>query len=266
MTNTKTAVELMHEAHEIKAGTASCVIQLLNGSNGNGLNEELRKVGANQELTFKGKLARKERIKQVVTHVFLEEMKDRRERYNALLSEAEQQTRALLTPQFEGLNESDRILYDAEISSLKTKMLLSPNQQTAIQHLEKMVELASENGQTAHELQGYFTGELAKLVGKGDNLPHIRPLLLGMSQKLANASQVPNFDQIKEQLDYINEMRSASFAVGQVQTAIRENLGHVAERYVNEPAKYFEDHADTAAIVGKKIENHERFGHDLFSE
>ncbi|PEY15532.1 hypothetical protein CN331_21070 [Bacillus cereus] len=266
MTNTKTAVELMHEAHEIKAGTASYVIQLLNGSNGNGLNEELRKVGANQELTFKGKQARKERIKQVATHVFLEEMKDRRDKYNALLDEAEKQTRALLTPQFEELNEADHILYDAEISDLKTKVLLAPNQQTAIQYLEKMVEIASENGKTAHELQGYFTGQLAELVGKGGNLTHIRPALLMMSGKLARASQVPNFDQIKEQLDNINHMRSASFAVGQVQTAITENLGHVAGQYVNEPAKYFEDHADTAALVEKKIENHERFGHDLFSE
>ncbi|EOP64629.1 hypothetical protein [Bacillus cereus] len=266
MTNTKTAVELIHEARDIQAGTASYVIQLLNGSNGNGLNEELRKVGANQELTFKGKLARKERIKQVVTHVFLEEMKDRRGKYNALLDEAEKQTRALLMPQFEGLNEADRILYDAEISSLKTKMLLSPNQRTTIQYLEKMVEVASKNGHTAHELQGYFTGQLAELVGKGDNLPHIRPALLVMSQKLAKASQVPNFDEIKGQLDSINQMRSASFAVGQVHTAITENLGHVAGEYVNEPAKYFEDHADTAALVEKKIENHNRFGHDVFSE
>ncbi|MGG1792030.1 hypothetical protein ABDI27_19415 [Bacillus mycoides] len=266
MTNTKTAVELMHEAHEIKVGTASYVIQLLNGSNGNGLNEELRKVGAIQELTFKGKQARKERIKQVATHVFLEEMKDRRDKYNALLSEAEKQTRALLTPQFEGLSEADRILYDAEISDLKTKMLLSPNQQTAIQHLEKMVEIASKNGKTAHELQGYFTGQLAELVGKGNNLPHIRPALLGMSQKLAKASQVPNFDEIKGQLDSINQMRSASFAIGQVHTAITENLGYVAGKYVNEPAKYFEDHADTAALIEKKIENHNRFGHDPFNE
>ncbi|MBJ8054579.1 hypothetical protein JDS87_22155 [Bacillus cereus] len=266
MTNTKTAVELIHEARDIQAGTASCVIQLLKGNKDNGLNEELRKVGANQELTFKGKQARKERIKQVATHVFLEEMKDRRDKYNALLNEAEKQTMALLTPKFEDLSETHRILYDAEIGSLKTKMLLSPNQQTTIQHLEKMVELASKNGKTAHELQGYFTGQLAELVGKGDNLPHIRPLLLGMSRKLANASQVPNFDQIKGQLDSISQMRSASFAVGQVQTAIMENLGHVAGQYVNEPAKYFEDHADTATLVEKKIENHERFGHDLFSE
>lgn len=266
MTNTKTAVELIHEARDIQASTASYVIQLLNGSNGNGLNEELRKVGANQELTFKGKQARKERIKQVVTHVFLEEMKDRRDKYNALLNEAEQQTRALLTPQFEKLNEADRILYDAEISDLKTKVLLSPNQQTAIQHLEKMVELASENGQTAHELQGYFMGELAGLVGKGDNFPHIRPALLVMSQKLAQASQVPNFDEIRGRLDYINEIRSVSFAVGQVHTAITENLGHVAGEYVNKPADYLKDHAETAQLIEKKIENHNRFGHDLFSE
>ncbi|MGX5467602.1 hypothetical protein ACWKT2_15665 [Bacillus toyonensis] len=266
MTNTKAAVELMHEAHEIKAGTTSYVIQLLNGSNGNGLNEELRKVGANQELTFKGKQARKERIKQVATHVFLEEMKDRRDKYNTLLSEAEKQTRALLTPQFEDLNEADRILYDAEISDLKTKMLLSPNQQTAIQHLEKMVELASRNGKTAHELQSYFTGQLAELVGKGGNLSHIRPALLMMSGKLARASQVPNFDQIKERLDSINQMRSAHFAIGQTQTAITENLGHVAGKYVNNPDGYFTDHAETVSLVEKRIENHERFGHDLFSE
>ncbi|HDR7625160.1 TPA: hypothetical protein QCX73_005670 [Bacillus mycoides] len=266
MTKTKTAVELIHEARDIQAGTASYVIQLLNGSNGNGLNEELRKVGANQELTFKGKLARKERIKQVATHVFLEEMKDRRDKYNVLLSQAEEQTMALLTPQFEELSESDRILYDAEISDLKTKMLLSPNQQTAIQHLEKMVELASKNGKTAHELQGYFTGQLAELVGKGDNLPHIRPALLVMSQKLAKASQVPNFDEIKGRLDYINEIRSASFAVGQVHTAITENLGYVAGEYVNKPADYFKDHTETAQLVEKKIENHNRFGHDVFSE
>ncbi|MGG0236893.1 hypothetical protein [Bacillus rhizoplanae] len=264
MTNTKTVVELIHEAREIQAGTASYVRELL--MTDGGLHDQLRKTEANQELTFKGKQARKERIKKVATHVFLEEMKDRRGKYNALLDEAEKQTRALLTPQFEDLNESDRILYDAEISDLKTKVLLAPNQNAAIKHLEKMVELASKNGKTAHELQGYFTGQLAELVGKGENLPHIRPLLLGMSQKLANASQVPNFDQIKGQLDSINQMRSASFAVGQVQTAITENLGHVAGQYVNEPAKYFEDHADTAALVEKKIENHNRFGHDLFSE
>ncbi|CAM4093861.1 hypothetical protein [Bacillus paranthracis] len=264
MTNTKTAVELMHEAREIKAGTASYVRELLMSDGG--VNEQIRKTGENRELSEQGKAARKGRIKRVATHVLLEEMKERRSKYNALLDEAEKQTRALLTPQFEDLSEADRILYDAEISDLKTKVLLAPNQDTAIKYLERMVDIASKKGKTAHELQGYFTGQLAELVGKGENLPHIRPLLLGMSQKLANASQVPNFDQIKEQLDYINEMRSASFAVGQVQTAIKENLGHIAERYVNEPAKYFEDHADTAALVEKKIENHERFGHDLFSE
>ncbi|HDW3053094.1 TPA: hypothetical protein RMI67_000639 [Bacillus cereus] len=266
MTNTKTAVELIHEARDIQAGTASCVIQLLKGSNDNGLNEELRKVGANQELTFKGKQARKERIKQVATHVFLEEMKERRDKYNALLDEAEKQTMALLTPQFEDLSESHRILYDAEINDLKTKVLLSPNQNTAMQHLERMVELASKNGKTAHELQGYFMEELAGLVGKGDNLPHIRPALLVMSQKLAQASQVPNFDEIRGRLDYINHVRSASFAVGQVQTSITENLGNVAGEYVNKPADYFKDHAETAQLVEKKIENHNRFGHDLFSE
>ncbi|PFI32194.1 hypothetical protein COI53_08525 [Bacillus thuringiensis] len=264
MKNTKTAVELMHEARDIKTGTASYVRELL--MTDGGLHEQLRKTEANQELTFKGKQARKGRIKKVATHVFLEEMKDRRGKYNALLDEAEEQTRALLTPQFEDLEPTDRILYDAEISDLKTKVLLAPNQKTAMKYLERMVEVASKNGNTAHELQGYFTGQLAELVGKGENLPHIRPALLIMSDKLAKASQVPNFDQIKEQLDSINQMRSASFAVGQVQTAITENLGHTAGQYVNEPAKYFEDHADTAALVEKKIENHERFGHDLFSE
>ncbi|MFJ8352203.1 hypothetical protein ACIQ69_02025 [Bacillus paramycoides] len=264
MTNTKTAVELMHEARDIKAGTASYVRELLMSDGG--VNEQIRKTGENRELSFEGKAARKGRIKKVATHVLLEEMKDRRGKYNALLDEAENQTRALLTPQFEDLNEADRILYDAEISDLKTKVLLAPNQNTAIQYLERMVEVASKNGKTAHELQGYFTGQLAELVGKGDNLPHIRPLLLGMSQKLSNASQVPNFDEIKGQLDSINQMRSASFAVGQVHTAITENLGHAAGQYVNEPAKYFEEQAETVALVGKKLENHERFGHDLFSE
>ena len=57
----------------------------------------------------------------MVTHVFLEEMKDRRDKYNALLDKAEQQTMALLTPQFEELSEADRILYDAEISNLKQR-------------------------------------------------------------------------------------------------------------------------------------------------
>ncbi|MEH6891315.1 hypothetical protein V7024_16730 [Bacillus sp. JJ864] len=264
MENTKTAVELIQEARGIQASTASCVLELLKGDNG--LHEELRKVEANQELTYKGKMARRERIKEVATYALMSEMKDRRGKYNALLDEAEKQTRALLTPQFEDLSETDRILYDAEINDLKTKVLLSPDQNTAIRHLESMVELASKNGKTAHELQGYFTGQLAELVGKGDNLPHIRPALSVMSQKLAKASQVPNFDEIKGRLDGITQMRSAQFAIGQVHTAITDNIGNVAGQYVNNPAGYFEDHAETVQFVEKKIENHNRYGHDLYSE
>ncbi|MEH7464361.1 hypothetical protein V7166_20530 [Bacillus thuringiensis] len=264
MENTKTAVELIQEARGIQASTASCVLELLKGNNG--LHDELSKVEANKELTYEGKMARKERIKGVATYALMSEMKDRREKYNSLLDEAEKQTRALLTPQFEDLSEPDRILYDAEISDLKTKMLLSPNQDAAIRHLENMVELASRNGKTAHELQGYFTGQLAELVGKGDNLPHIRPVLSVMSQKLARASRVENFDEIKGRLDGITQMRSAQFAIGQVQTAITENIGRVAGQYVNNPASYFEDHTEAVQFVEKKIENHNRYGHDLFSE
>ncbi|MGR6019366.1 hypothetical protein ACT7CU_16610 [Bacillus paranthracis] len=110
------------------------------------------------------------------------EMKERREKYGALLDEAEKQVRAKLTPQFEDLEESDRILYDAEISDLKTKVLLSVDEKLSMQYLEKMVNLASKNGKTAHELQGYLTGQLAEMVGKSQNLAHIRPQLLTMSR------------------------------------------------------------------------------------
>ncbi|PFA06760.1 hypothetical protein CN382_25725 [Bacillus cereus] len=193
-------------------------------------------------------------------------MKERREKYDALLKEAEKQVRAKLTPQFEDLEPTDRILYDAEIKDLKTKVLLSPDARASMKYLERMVELASKNGKTALELQDYLTGQLAELVGKGDNLEYIRPQLLTMSKKLAQASQVEDFDGIKEQLKDISDMREGSFAVGQTQTAIIQNIGNVAGDYVNQPAKYFEDHAETVSFVEKKFENHERFGHDLFSE
>ncbi|PFS14469.1 hypothetical protein COK55_13815 [Bacillus cereus] len=194
------------------------------------------------------------------------EMKDRRDKYDALLKEAEKQVRAKLTPEFEDLEQSDRILYDAEIKDLKTKVLLSTSAKSSMEHLERMVDLASGNGKTAHELQDYFTGQLAELVGRGHNLEHIRPQLLTMSKKLAKASQVDNFDDIKAQLSSINDMRQSAFAIGQTQTSITDNIGHVAGQYVNQPAKYFEDHTETVEFVEKKIENHTRYGHDLFGE
>ncbi|MEB9858630.1 MULTISPECIES: hypothetical protein [Bacillus cereus group] len=264
MTNTKSINELIVEAREIKSATPSFVVELVRGQGG--LYETTSKIDTDANLTFQGKQAKKGRVKKVAEYVLMTEMKERREKYDALLDEAEKQVRAKLTPQFEDLEESDRILYDAEISDLKTKVLLSVDEKLSMQYLEKMVNLASKNGKTAHELQGYLTGQLAEMVGKSQNLAHIRPQLLTMSKKLARASQVDDFDGIKAQLNDINEMREVAFAIGQTQTAITENIGHVAGRYVNNPTKYFEDHSETVEFVEGKIENHKRFGHDLYSE
>ncbi len=262
--NQKTIDELFAEAMEIKGGTSSFMVEMLRGDGG--LYEVTSKIDRDANLTFQGKLAKKERVKKVAEYTLMIEMKDRREKYDALLNEAEKQVRAKLTPEFEDLAESDRILYDAEIKDLKTKVLLSVDAKSSMQYLDKMVNLASKNGKTSLELQDYLTGQLAELVGKGHNLEHIRPQLLAMSNKLAKASQVENFDEIKAQLNRIDDMRKGSFAVGQTQTAITDNIGHVAGQYVNQPAKYFEDHTETIEFVEKKIENHRRFGHDIFSE
>lgn len=260
---TKTVTELIQEAKGIKSATSSFVVELLRGQGG--LYETTGKIDNDVNLTFEGKQAKKGRVKKIAEYALMTEMKGRREKYNALLDEAEKQTRALLTPTFEDLNESDRILYDAEISDLKTKVLLAPSQNTAMKYLERMVEIASKNGKTAHELKDYLTGQFAELVGKGHNLVHIRPKLLSMSNKLAKASQVGSFDDIKAQLDAINQMREVEFALGQVQTAITENIGHVAGKYVNQPTKYFEEQVETVALVEEKIENHRRYGHDLYA-
>ncbi|MCU5580528.1 hypothetical protein OCF65_08500 [Bacillus toyonensis] len=264
MENTKTIKELIREARDVQMGTSSYVVEMMRGNGG--LYELTSAIDRDANLTFKGKQEKKARVRKVAEYTLMAEMKERREKYDALLNEAEKQVRAKLTPQFEDLDPTDRILYDAEIKDLKTKVLLSPDEKASIKLLERMVELASKNGKTALELQDYFTGQLAELVGKGHNLEHIRPQLLTMSKKLAQASQVEDFEAIKGQLDSINGMRQNAFAIGQTQTAIIENIGHVAGDYVNKPAKYFEDHAETVSFVEKKFENHERFGHDLFSE
>lgn len=260
---TKTVTELIQEAKGIKSATSSFVVELLRGQGG--LYETRGKIDSDMNLTFHGKQAKKEQVKKVAEYTLLTEMKDRREKYDALLDEAEKQVRAKLTPRFEDLNESDRILYNAEISDLKTKVLLSADQNLSMKYLERMVELASKNGKTALEIQDYFTGQLAELVGKGHNLVHIRPQLLVMSNKLAKASQVDDFDDIKAQLNIVNQMREGEFALGQVQTAITENIGHVAGQYVNQPARYFEEQVETVALVEGKIENHRRYGHDLYA-
>ncbi|MEK7014628.1 hypothetical protein [Bacillus sp. FSL R9-9410] len=264
MGNTKTIKELITEAYGIKSGTASYVQGLLRGQDG--LYEMLAKIEGDNSLSYKGKLEKRERVKKMAEYTLMVEMKDRREKYNALLDEAEKQVRAKLTPDYEDLEATDRILYDAEIKDLKTKVLLASDQKLTMKYLDRMVELASGNGKTALEIQDYFTGQLAELVGKGHNLTHIRPQLLVMSNKLTKASQVDNFDGIKAQLRDINQMKQGSFAVGATQTAITDNIGHVAGQYVNKSATYFEDHAETVAFVEKKVENHRRFGHDLYSE
>ncbi|MEE6183989.1 hypothetical protein ACQ3VH_15965 [Bacillus pretiosus] len=264
MTNTKSINELIREAIEIKSTVPSFVVEMVKGQGG--LYETLGKVGSDMNLTPQGQGAKKIRVKKVAEYALMAEMKDRREKYNALLDEAEKQVRAKLTPQFKDLEEGDRILYDAEINDLKTKLLLSANENLSMKYLEKMVNLASKNGKTALELQGYLTGQLAEMVGKSQNLTYIRPQLLTMSKKLTQASQVDDFDGIKAQLNDISQMREVPFAVGQTQSFITDNIGHVAGRYVNNPTKYFEDHAETVEFVEEKIKNHQRFGHDLFSE
>ncbi|OUB71928.1 hypothetical protein BK750_09780 [Bacillus thuringiensis serovar jegathesan] len=192
-------------------------------------------------------------------------MKDRREKYDILLDQAETQVRAMLTPEFEDLSSTDRVLYDAEIADLKTKLILAPNQNTRIECLEKMVEAAAKNGKTAQELQEYFTMQLADLVSKGENLQQIKPLLVNMSKKLTKASQVAGFDEIKAQLNSIDIARKSAWAVGQTETSINQSLGFTAGKYVNAPSKYFEENAELVAGIENKIANYQRFNHDLFS-
>ncbi|EEM63944.1 hypothetical protein [Bacillus thuringiensis] len=72
------------------------------------------------------------------------EMKERREKYDALLDEAEKQVRAKLTPQFEDLEESDRILYDAEISEPK-------NEGVIISRRKTINAIPRENGKSSEQ-------------------------------------------------------------------------------------------------------------------
>ncbi|MGF9987647.1 hypothetical protein ABEY04_01315 [Bacillus mycoides] len=265
--NTRTVAELMQDAHQIKGGTTSFLVKLLKGEDrrSGGMNAEIQKVDSNRELSFEGKQARKGRIKEVATYTLLSEMKDRREKYDTLLDQAETQVRLMLTPEFEDLSPTDRVLYDAEIADLKTKLILAPNQNTRIEYLEKMVEAAANNGKTAQELQEYFTMQLAEMVGKGENLQQIKPLLANMSKKLTKASQVAGFDEIKAQLNSIDMARKSAWAVGQTETSINQSLGFTAGKYVNAPSKYFEENAELVAGIEKKIASYQRFNHDLFS-
>ncbi|WP_255255901.1 hypothetical protein [Bacillus toyonensis] len=266
--NTRTVAELMQDAHQIKGGTPSFLAVLLKGEDrrSGGMNAEIQKVESNRELSYEGKQARKARIREVATHELLSEMKDRRESFDKLLDQAETQVRAMLTPQFKDLSESDRILYNAEITDLKTKVLLAPNQNATVEYLEKLVDLSSKNGETALEMQDYFSKQLAEIVGKGENLQQIKPLLANMSKKLTKASQVDNFDEIKAQLNSIDMMRNSSWAVGITETAILENLGQTAGQYVNTPSKYFEENAELVEGIETKIKNYQLYNADPFAQ
>ncbi|MCU5408845.1 hypothetical protein ACWKS6_21735 [Bacillus cereus] len=266
--NTRTVAELMQDAHQIKGGTTSFLVELLKGEDrrSGGMNAEIQKVESNRELSYEGKQARKARIREVATHELLSEMKDRREKYDMLLDQAEIQVRAMLTPEFEDLSPTDRVLYDAEIADLKTKLILAPNQNTRIEYLEKMVEAAAKNGKTAQELQEYFTMQLADLVSKGENLQQIKPLLTNMSKKLTKASQVAGFDEIKAQLNSIDMARKSAWAVGQTETSINQSLGFTAGKYVNAPSKYFEENAELVEEIETKIKNYQRYNADPFAQ
>lgn len=264
MTGTKTAQELLLEARGISGGTKSYVLHLARGEGG--ISEEMGNSERNTALSDNGKLERNARVRKYASHLLITEMANRREAFDKLLDEAEVKTKAQLVEEHEDLNETDRIMYNAELQSLKTKMLLAPNENTALQYLDRMVEISSANGNTAKELQAYFDTQLAKMVSNSKNLTHIRTRLIGMSDRLARASQVENFDSVKRQLQDIEELRRVPWAMGATETFIQENFGYIAKDYVNKPYAYREEQAEMVQEIKDNIARVKRFGGDLYAQ